>query len=72
MKRAKELNSFGVSVRLGYKEMIQVDEMQELIEEETGESVSSTKILRELVKEGLKNSQKVTEVIKNDLQHVRN
>lgn len=72
MKRAKELVSFGVSVRLGFKEMMAVDEMQELIEEETGEKISSTKILRELVKEGLKNSQKVTEVIKNDLQYVRN
>lgn len=67
MKRVKDLESFGVSVKLGYKEMMLVDELQELIEEETRESISSSRIVRELVKEGLKNSQKVIEAIKNDL-----
>ena len=67
MKRVKDLESFGVSVKLGYKEMMQVDGLQELIEEETGESISAGKILRALIKEGLKNSQAVREELKNDL-----
>lgn len=67
MKRIKDLESFGVSVRLGYKEMMLVDELQELIEEETGESISAGKILRALIKEGLKNSQAVREELENDL-----
>lgn len=67
MKRVKDLESFGVSVKLGYKEMIQVDGLQELIEEETGESISAGKILRALIKEGLKNSQAVREELENAL-----
>lgn len=67
MKRVKDLESFGVTVKLGYKEMMQVDGLQELIEEETGESISAGKILRALIKEGLKNSQAVREELKNDL-----
>lgn len=67
MKRIKDLESFGVSVKLGYKEMMQVDELQELIEEETGESISAGKILRALIKEGLKNSQAVREELENAL-----
>lgn len=67
MKRVKNLESFGVSVRLSYKEMMQVDGLQELIEEETGESISAGKILRALIKEGLKNSQAVREELENDL-----
>lgn len=67
MKRVKDLESFGVSVKLGYKEMMAVDELQELIEEETGESISTGKILRALIKEGLKNSQAVREELENDL-----
>lgn len=67
MKRIKDLESFGVSVKLGYKEMMLVDELQELIEEETRESISAGKILRALIKEGLKNSQAVREELENDL-----
>lgn len=67
MKRVKDLESFGVSVKLGYKEMMQVDGLQELIEEETGENISAGKILRALIKEGLKNSQAVKEELENDL-----
>lgn len=67
MKRVKDLESFGVSVKLGYKEMMLVDGLQELIEEETGESISAGKILRALIKEGLKNSQAVREELKNAL-----
>lgn len=67
MKRIKDLESFGVSVKLGYKEMMQVDGLQELIEEETGESISAGKILRALIKEGLKNSQAVREELENAL-----
>lgn len=67
MKRVKDLESFGVSVKLGYKEMMQVDGLQELIEEETGESISAGKILRALIKEGLKNSQAVREELENAL-----
>ena len=67
MKRVKDLESFGVSVKLGYKEMMQVDGLQELIEEETGKSISAGKILRALIKEGLKNSQAVREELKNAL-----
>lgn len=67
MKRVRELESFGVSVKLGYKEMMQVDGLQELIEEETGESISAGKILRALIKEGLKNSQAVREELENAL-----
>lgn len=67
MKRVKDLESFGVSVKLGYKEMIQIDGLQELIEEETGESISAGKILRALIKEGLKNSQAVREELENAL-----
>lgn len=67
MKRVKDLESFGVSVKLGYKEMMQVDGIQELIEEETGESISAGKILRALIKEGLKNSQAVREELENAL-----
>lgn len=67
MKRVKDLESFGVTLRLGYKEMMLVDELQELIEEETKEKISTGKILRALIKEGLKNSQAVKEELKNDL-----
>lgn len=67
MKRVKDLESFGVSVKLGYKEMMQVDGLQELIEEETGEHISAGKILRALIKEGLKNSQAVREELENAL-----
>lgn len=67
MKRVKDLESFGVTLRLGYKEMMAVDGIQELIEEETGEKISTGKILRALIKEGLKNIQTVKEEIKNDL-----
>lgn len=67
MKRVKDLESFGVTVKLGYKEMMQVDGLQELIEEETGESISAGKILRALIKEGLKNSQAVREELENAL-----
>lgn len=67
MKRVKELESFGVTLRLGFKEMMLVDELQELIEEETREKISAGKILRALIKEGLKNSQAVKEELKNDL-----
>lgn len=67
MKRVKDLESFGVSVKLGYKEMMQVDGLQELIEEETGESISAGKILRALIKEGLKESQAVKEELENAL-----
>lgn len=67
MKRVKDLESFGVSVKLGYKEMMQVDGLQELIEEETKKSISAGKILRALIKEGLKNSQAVREELENDL-----
>lgn len=67
MKRVKNLESFGVTVKLGYKEMMQVDGIQELIEEETGESISAGKILRALIKEGLKNSQAVREELENAL-----
>lgn len=67
MKRVKDLESFGVSVKLGYKEMMQVDGIQELIEEETRKSISAGKILRALIKEGLKNSQAVREELENDL-----
>lgn len=67
MKRVKDLESFGVTLRLGYKEMMAVDGIQELIEEETGENISTGKILRALIKEGLKNIQTVREEIKNDL-----
>lgn len=67
MKRVKDLESFGVTVKLGYKEMMLVDGLQELIEEETGESISAGKILRALIKEGLKNSQAVREELENDL-----
>jgi hypothetical protein len=67
VKRVRELESFGVSVKLGYKEMMQVDGLQELIEEETGESISAGKILRALIKEGLKNSQAVREELENAL-----
>lgn len=67
MKRVKDLESFGVSVKLGYKEMMQVDGLQELIEEETGKSISAGKILRALIKEGLKNSQAVREELENAL-----
>lgn len=67
MKRVKDLESFGVSVKLGYKEMMLVDGLQELIEEETGKSISAGKILRALIKEGLKNSQAVREELENDL-----
>lgn len=67
MKRVKDLESFGVSVKLGYKEMMQVDGLQELIEEETGKNISAGKILRALIKEGLKNSQAVREELENAL-----
>lgn len=67
MKRVKDLESFGVSVKLGYKEMMLVDELQEQIEEETRESISAGKILRALIKEGLKNSQAVKEELENAL-----
>lgn len=67
MKRVKDLESFGVTVKLGYKEMMLVDGLQELIEEETRESISAGKILRALIKEGLKNSQAVKEELENDL-----
>lgn len=67
MKRVKDLESFGVSVKLGYKEMMQVDGIQELIEEETRKSISTGKILRALIKEGLKNSQAVREELENAL-----
>ena len=67
MKRVKDLESFGVSVKLGYKEMMLVDELQELIEEETRETISAGKILRALIKEGLKNSQAVKEELENAL-----
>lgn len=67
MKRVKDLESFGVSVKLGYKEMMLVDELQKLIEEETREKISAGKILRALIKEGLKNSQTVREELENDL-----
>lgn len=67
MKRVKDLESFGVSVKLGYKEMMLVDELQNLIEEETREKISAGKILRALIKEGLKNSQAVREELENDL-----
>lgn len=67
MKRVKDLESFGVTLRLGYKEMMLVDELQELIEEETREKISAGKILRALIKEGLKNSQAVREELENDL-----
>jgi hypothetical protein len=63
----KDLESFGVSVKLGYKEMMLVDELQKLIEEETREKISAGKILRALIKEGLKNSQAVREELENDL-----
>lgn len=67
MKRVKDLESFGVTLRLGYKEIMLIDELQELIEEETREKISAGKILRALIKEGLKNSQAVKEELKNDL-----
>lgn len=67
MKRMKDLESFGVTVTLGYKEMMQVDGLQELIEEETRKSISAGKILRAIIKEGLKNSQAVKEELENDL-----
>lgn len=67
MKRVKDLESFGVSVKLGYKEMMLVDELQKLIEEETREKISAGKILRALIKEGLKNSQAVREELENAL-----
>lgn len=67
MKRVKDLESFGVTLRLGYKEMMLIDELQELIEEETREKISAGKILKALIKEGLKNSQAVKEELKNDL-----
>lgn len=67
MKRMRDLESFGVTLRLGYKEMMLVDELQELIEEETREKISAGKILRALIKEGLKNSQAVREELENDL-----
>lgn len=67
MKRIRDLESFGVTLRLGYKEMMLVDELQELIEEETREKISAGKILRALIKEGLKNSQAVREELENDL-----
>lgn len=67
MKRVKDLESFGVTIKLGYKEMMQVDGLQELIEEETGENISAGKILRALIKEGLKNSQAVREELENAL-----
>lgn len=67
MKRVKDLESFGVTLRLGYKEMMLVDELQALIEEETREKISAGKILRALIKEGLKNSQAVREELENDL-----
>ncbi len=67
MKRVKDLESFGVTLRLGYKEMMLVDELQNLIEEETREKISAGKILRALIKEGLKNSQAVKEELENDL-----
>lgn len=67
MKRVRDLESFGVSVKLGYKEMMLVDELQKLIEEETREKISAGKILRALIKEGLKNSQAVREELENDL-----
>ena len=67
MKRVKDLESFGVTLRLGYKEMMAVDEIQELIEEKTGENISTGKILRALIKEGLKNIQTVREELENDL-----
>lgn len=67
MKRVKDLESFGVTLRLGYKEMMLVDELQELIEEETREKISAGKILRALIKEGLKNSQAVREELENAL-----
>lgn len=67
MKRVRDLESFGVSIRLGYKEMMLVDELQKLIEEETREKISAGKILRALIKEGLKNSQAVREELENDL-----
>nr|DAL80532.1 MAG TPA: hypothetical protein [Microviridae sp.] len=44
-----------------------VDELQEQIEEETRESISAGKILRALIKEGLKNSQAVKEELENAL-----
>lgn len=67
MKRVKDLESFGVTVKLGYKEMMLVDELQKLIEEETREKISAGKILRALIKEGLKNSQAVRKELENDL-----
>lgn len=67
MKRVRDLESFGVSVKLGYKEMMLVDELQKLIEEETREKISAGKILRALIREGLKNSQAVREELENDL-----
>lgn len=67
MKRVKDLESFGVTLRLGYKEMMAVDGIQELIEEETGENISTGKILRALIKEGLKNSQTIREELENAL-----
>lgn len=67
MKRVRDLESFGMSVKLGYKEMMLVDELQKLIEEETREKISAGKILRALIKEGLKNSQAVREELENDL-----
>lgn len=67
MKRVKDLESFGVTIKLGYKEMMLVDELQKLIEEETREKISAGKILRALIKEGLKNSQAVREDLENAL-----
>lgn len=67
MKRVKDLESFGVTLRLGYKEMMLVDQLQDLIEEETREKISAGKILRALIKEGLKNSQAVREELENAL-----
>lgn len=67
MKRVKELESFGVTLRLSYREMMLVDGLQELIEEETRKKISVGKILRALIKEGLKNSQAVREELENDL-----
>lgn len=67
MKRVKDLESFGVTIKLGYKEMMLVDELQKLIEEETREKISAGKILRALIKEGLKNSQAVREELENAL-----
>lgn len=67
MKRVKDLESFGITLKLGYKEMMQVDELQELIEEETRKKISAGKVLRALIKEGLKNSQAVREELENAL-----